>query len=414
MPLSSKGVQGVKDVLNGFVNDGAPGLVFSAVDKAGNTLVEYAAGTVGVESKEEMNKDNTVFWIASCTKLVTAIAALQREFKLPIMIVEQGKISLDDAEFVKKITPEIKEKKVYADGVTPADQEKDVTVRMLLSHTAGFAYGFIDPRIPQDGSIEGRGGDKNDILNGRLVNQPGSMWEYGTNLDWAGIIVERVSGQTLGDYFAEHIFAPLGISADGASMFPSQNNLAHMHQRGPDGQLKEREHLFNGPFSVTSKDQQNAFFQSGGAGLYAKPKEYVKILGAILNDGTSPTTGKQILKKETVDLMWENQIPDQPDFARSGAAPANPELVNQVPEFYPQPGNPPQGWGFGGFLTIEGGPSGRGPNTLWWMGLCNCFWWIDRARGVAGMLGAQVLPNGDPKVIPAWFMCEKTIYDNLE
>jgi len=104
----------------------------------------------------------------------------------------------------------------------------------------------------------------------------------------------------------------------------------------------------------------------------------------------------------------------RPDFARSGAAPANLELANQVPEFYPQPGNPPQGWSFGGFLTIEAGPSGRGPNTLWWMGLCNCFWWIDRARGVAGMLGAQVLPNGDPKVIPAWFMCEKTIYDNLE
>ena len=303
MPLSTKGVQDVKDVLNGFVNDGSPGLVFSAVDKAGNTLVEHAAGTVGVDSTEEMNKDDTVFWIASCTKLITAIAALQ--------LVEQGKISLDDAEFVKKITPEIKEKKVYADGVTPADQEKDVTVRMLLSHTAGFAYGFADPRIPQNGSIEGRGGDKNDILNGRLVNQPGSMWEYGTSLDWAGIIVERVSGQNLGDYFAEHIFAPLGISPDGASMFPSQKNLAHMHQRGSDGQLKEREHLYNGPLSATSKDQQNSFFQSGGAGLYAKPKEYVKVLGAILNDGTSPTTGKQILKKDTVDLMWENQIPDQ-------------------------------------------------------------------------------------------------------
>jgi CubicO group peptidase (beta-lactamase class C family) len=100
---------------------------------------------------------------------------------------------------------------------------------------------------------------------------------------------------------------------------------------------------------------------------------------------------------------------------------------------YPQPGNPPQGWGFGGFLTIEPGPSGRGANTMWWMGLANCFWWIDRQKGVAGILGAQVcprnykcikivykinlvqvLPNGDPQVIPAWFMTEKTIYDNLQ
>lgn len=104
----------------------------------------------------------------------------------------------------------------------------------------------------------------------------------------------------------------------------------------------------------------------------------------------------------------------RPDFARSGAPPANPELVNAVPEFYPQPGNPPQGWTYAGFLTIEAGPSGRGRNTIWWMGLANCFWWIDRERGVAGFLGGQVLPNGDPKVFPAWLMCEKTIYDNLE
>jgi hypothetical protein len=85
-----------------------------------------------------------------------------------------------------------------------------------------------------------------------------------------------------------------------------------------------------------------------------------------------------------------SNIHARPDFARNGPAPANPELVNHVPEFYPQEGNPPQGWGFGGFLTIEPGSTGRGANTLWWMGLCNCFWWIDRDKGVAGMLGAQV------------------------
>jgi CubicO group peptidase (beta-lactamase class C family) len=309
MPLSAQGVQGVKDVIDGFVHDGSPGLVFSAVDRSGKVLVEHAAGTVGVNSKEPMDKDNTIFWIASCTKLVTAIAVLQ--------LIEQGKVPLDDADFVKKVTPEIQGKKVYADGVTPADQQNDVTVRMLLSHTAGFAYGFIDPRVPQEGPIEGRTGDKNDILNGRMVNQPGSMWEYGTNIDWAGIILERVTGQNLGDYFAEHIFAPLGISPEGTTMFPtkeSQKYLAHMHQRDATGELKERDHLYSGPLSANTKDQQNSFFQSGGAGLWSKPKEYVKILAAILNEGKSPQTGERILKPESVDLMWENQIPDQYDL----------------------------------------------------------------------------------------------------
>lgn len=139
------------------------------------------------------------------------------------------------------------------------------------------------------------------------------------NNDWAGLILERVTGKNLGDYFQDHIFEPLGITADGATMFPTkeaQKDLAHMHQRDAQGALKEREHLYKAPLSAT-KEQQGNFLQSGGAGLFAKPKEYVKILAAILNDGKSPTTGKNILKKETVDLMWKNQIPNE--YVRSSS-----------------------------------------------------------------------------------------------
>ncbi|KAI8937732.1 hypothetical protein NX059_005432 [Plenodomus lindquistii] len=409
MPLSTQGVQGVKGVLDQFANDGAPGIVFYAVDKSGNTLVKHATGNVGVESSEPMDEDSTVFWIASCTKLVTAVAVLQ--------LVEQGKIPLKDAEFVKKIVPEFSDKLVFEDGINGKPQERPITVSMLLAHTAGFGYGFFDPRVQNGGlEIEGLDGSKENFMKLNLVNQPGSKWEYGANIDFAGIILERVTGQTLGDYFQSHIFTPVGIPAEGASMFPSkeaQKNLARMHQRDSSGNLKERPHLYNGPLSQTTKEQQDNFMHSGGAGLFAKPKEYVKILAALLNDGTSPTTGERILQKETVDLLWENQIPNEPDFARAGANPVNLELVNPVPEFYPQEGNPPQGWGYGGFLTIAPGATGRGANTMWWMGLANCFWWVDREKGVAGFLGGQVLPNGDPKLIPAWFMAEKTIYDNL-
>lgn len=126
--------------------------------------------------------------------------------------------------------------------------------------------------------------------------------------------MERVTGQNLGDYLAEHVFKPLGITAEGATFFPpkeAQKNLAHMHQRDPEGNLKEREHFFKAPLSQSTKEQQDKFFQSSGAGLWTKPKEYVKILAALLNDGKSPTTGGTILKKETVDSLWENQIPNQ-------------------------------------------------------------------------------------------------------
>lgn len=176
MPLSDQGIQGVKQLLDAVTSEGptgSPGVSFHAVDKSGKTLVEHQAGNLSIDSKQPVNED-TLFWIASCTKLVTAVALLQ--------LVEQGKIGLDDAEAIKKYAPEISKKQVYADGVNGVDQENQVTLRMLLAHTAGFGYSFFDPRLRAPDDIEGQKGDVNDILNSRLVNQPGSVWEYGVSL----------------------------------------------------------------------------------------------------------------------------------------------------------------------------------------------------------------------------------------
>ena len=171
------------------------------------------------------------------------------------------------------------------------------------------------------------------------------MWEYGVNIDWAGLILERHTKMKLNDYMREHIFEPLGISS--VTMFPTaemQSNLAYMHQRDPGtGVLAERDHLYRRAFIQTSKEQQQNFFHSAGAGLFAKPKEFLKVLTALLNGGVSPTTGQRILKEETVNLMWENQIPNQPNFARGGPPAADPLLANSLPEMYPQGNNPPQG-----------------------------------------------------------------------
>jgi CubicO group peptidase (beta-lactamase class C family) len=175
MPLSTKAVENVKSILDGATGagkSGAPGLAFIAIDKSGKSLIEHASGTKSINSKEPIDMDTTL-WIASFTKLVTIISCLQ--------LVEQGKLDLDDPECVKKYAPEIGKKKVYPDGVTPMDQEKAVTLRMLLSHTAGFAYAFLDPRP----TIHTRplgicefSGEIQEYLGSPLVNQPGSMWEY--------------------------------------------------------------------------------------------------------------------------------------------------------------------------------------------------------------------------------------------
>lgn len=220
---------------------------------------------------------------------------------------------------------------------------------------------------------------------------------------------------TLNDYCQENIFEPLGLKD--ISFFPTQHmrdNLATMLQRAPSGETLERDHLYRRALLASTNDEKKSFFNSGGGGAFATPTDYCQLLATLLNEGVSPTTGNRILKKETVDSMWENQIPQFPDFARQTLAPSKLTLANPLPEFYPQAGNPPQGWGLSFFLTIQEGETGRGKNTAWWAGISNQFWWCDREKGVAGMLCGQILPFGDMEVFGQWVACEKAIYDGLE
>jgi hypothetical protein len=112
----------------------------------------------------------------------------------------------------------------------------------------------------------------------------------------------------------------------------------------------------------------------------------------MLNGGKSPTTGQSILRRETVSMMLENQIPSLPDFGRQGF-PGHPILSNPIPDLYYQEGNPKQGWSFAGMLTPESDSStGRSGKTVFWAGIANTYWWMDFEAGVGGMIASQVVP----------------------
>jgi CubicO group peptidase (beta-lactamase class C family) len=207
--------------------------------------------------------------------------------------------------------------------------------------TAGFGYEFFNTKLRNYGRPVGFdvfSGDPTEVLRMPLVNQPGSRWEYGINIDWAGIALERQTGQSLNDYMQEHIFQPLGIH--NTNMFPTKemkSNLACMHQRWPGSQKAiERDHVYRRPLIAEGKEEQSRILNSGGAGLYSRPTEYIKVLAVLLNDGTCPTTKKQILKPETVKHMFENQITQMPDFGRRGIPDAKPEHSNPLGDLYPQ------------------------------------------------------------------------------
>ncbi|RMZ91876.1 hypothetical protein DV736_g914, partial [Chaetothyriales sp. CBS 134916] len=347
MGLSAEAVNNIQSSLNTACadsNKGIPGLVGIAVGKDGKELFAHAAGKRGFGSQEPMTLES-VFWIASCTKMITGLAAMQ--------LVEQGKLSLDDADQIAKLCPEIANAKVLQRDGKLVPPKRAITLRMLLTHTAGFGYTFFNEGLRDYGKPVGYdefSGQINDFIQ-PLVNQPGEAWEYGVNVDWAGIVVERTTNVSLNEYCQLNIFQPLGIK--NISFFPSKEmkeNLAYMNARTSDGQLHPRDHLMHRPLVVESKEDIAATVNSGGAGAFAQPREYTKILATLLNDGTSPTTGRQILKKETVDEMFKNQIPQFPEFGRQGIVAAKPDFTNPVPDLYP---GKHQGWGLT-FMLSDG------------------------------------------------------------
>ncbi|TPX19810.1 hypothetical protein DIZ76_017602 [Coccidioides immitis] len=405
--LSPEGKTAIRSAIDEACKDqiqGLPNVSFVVVNKDGQEIFTHSAGTRGAGQNEPVTPDS-VYWIASFTKMITGVACMQ--------LVEQGKLALDDAELVEKVCPELKDVQVLQKDGTLVPKTKGITLRMLLSHTAGFGYTFFQERLRD---YKGQGFDefsgRIDDFKQPLVHQPGETWEYGINIDWAGIMVERVSNVSLSEYFEKNIFEPLGLKNIG--FFPCEDmkkRLVSMTQRAPDGTLSHRKHPNIRPLTSTSEEDKKSIFNSGGGGCFATPRDYAQILAMLLNNGVSPTTGKQLLSQSTVDTMFQDQIPHMPDFGRAGIATANPELSNPCPDLYPIPDGAPQGWGLTWMITPS--PTGRTATSAFWAGIANCFWWCDREKEVAGVIATQILPFADPKLISLWVNVEAAVYNSL-
>ncbi|KAM5443911.1 hypothetical protein MferCBS31731_001157 [Microsporum ferrugineum] len=386
--ISPEGIAAITKAIDDSCVDrvmGLPGVTVVVVNKQGEELLAHTAGRrEGAESEEHLALD-AVYYMASCTKMVTGLACMQ--------LVERGKLSLDDVEAVERLCPELKEVKVLQDDGTFVPKKRGITLRMLLSHTAGFGYSSLNKKLA---------GFKENICNIEqfmqpLVNQPGEKWEYGISIDWAGIMVERATKMRLGTYFQENIFDPLGIKH--TSFFLSgemKSKLVTMHKRHPDGSLSPADAHPRQAVVNTETEEQESLFQSGGAGLFGTIRDYSRILAALLNGGTSPTTGNRILSADTVESMFQNQVPDMPDFASQLLSANSGELQ-------------PPGWGLS-FMMRAAIPMGRSANNAFWAGMANCFWWCDRDNEVGALIATQVVPTGDANILELCSIAESTIY----
>lgn len=369
-------------ILERAVTEGrAPGLVAGVIDAGGRRSIA-AAGLRGVDNPAPMSAD-TLFSIASCTKAITSVAALQ--------LVERGLLHLDEP--VGERLPALAAPRVLtgfeASGAPITRPARGaITLRRLLTHTSGLAYDFNSAEISQYLSARGEVLMGAEQPNLPLMFDPGEGWLYGIGIDWAGRLIEAASGQTLDAYVDENILAPLGMKD--TSYFPGPElsaRKASVHQKTGDGAFIAI------PFGMPPVRH----FMMGGAGLYSTVGDYLTFLASILAGGAP------LLKAGTFELMMGNHVGDLDAGALKSA---NPLLVR---DYDPLPGLTRR-HGLAGLINLDPVPGGRAAGSLAWAGIANCYYWADPASGRAGVLMAQVLPFGDPGIIATFDEIERAAY----
>jgi CubicO group peptidase (beta-lactamase class C family) len=377
-------------VLKDAVSKGdVPGVIAMATDAKGTTY-EGAFGKRVLGEAADMTPD-TVVWIASMTKAITGAAAMQ--------LVEQGKLALDAP--AKSIAPQLGKVEVL-EGFDAAGKPKtrpakrDITLRHLLTHTAGYGYDIWNADLGKYQEAMGVPGViscQNLALTTPLLFDPGERWEYGINIDWAGKMVEAVSGKKLGQYMKENLFEPLGMTSTAFKITDDmRKRLAKIHHRTDAGLQPD----------TALELPQDPEFEMGGGGLYSTVGDYGRFVRMMLNQGRSDK-GEQVLKPATVAEMSRNAMGDTRVKMLKTVAPP----FSNDAEFFP--GMDKQ-WGLSFMINNAEAPTGRTPGSLAWAGLANTYYWIDQKKGLGGVYATQILPFADVKSLPLFYAFESAAY----
>jgi len=365
-----------------------PGVIAMATDGV-DTIYEGAFGMRELGGTRPMQVD-TVCWIHSMTKAISGACLMQ--------LVEQGRIGLDDD--CGRWVPALAEPKVL-EGFDGAGQPKlrpargTITLRHLLTHTAGFVYDNWNADMLRYNQMTGltrvqtfaRPQDCQP-----LSFDPGERWHYGINIEWAGKVLEAVTGMSVDDYMQENVLRPLGMRSTGYRLTPAiSERLSSVHQRFPDG------HLEVAPWDPPQRPED---FLAGG-GLYSTAGDYVRFIRTILNGGA--LDGVRILKPETVAEMARNHIGSLPAGALTTASPT----MSFDADFFP---GMRCGWGLSFLINADDVPERRAAGSLCWAGLRNSYFWIDPKSGIGGTIITQLLPFADPTVLALYEDFERSIY----
>lgn len=369
-----------------------PGVVAMITDRQGD-IYSGAAGERRLDGTP-MTED-TVFAIFSTTKAIAGTAALQ--------CVEEGLLDLDAP--AKNYAPAIGKLQVIegfeADGTPRLRAPKtDVTTRQLMLHTAGFGYDFFNETYKRLAEEHGQPSvvtASRACIETPLLFDPGTRWEYGTNIDWVGQVVEGIRGESLGTVMRKRIFDPLAMEEIAFTRTPAMKaRTAIIHARGADGALTPMDSFFL---------PDNPEVEMGGHGLYATIPEYMKFIRMWLNDGAGPRG--RVLRPETVAAALRNGLQAH---QKVGMLPGVIPALSNDAEFFP---GLRKGWAYTFMTNEETAPTGRPAGAVGWAGLANSYYWIDRQSGIGGYWATQILPFADATSFSGYLDFETAAYRGM-
>jgi CubicO group peptidase (beta-lactamase class C family) len=336
----------------------------------------YAFGPSVWGGKDTINEHN-IFRIYSMTKAIASVGAMQ--------LVEKGLIGLDDP--LDELMPEMTSIPILTESGDLVDAKKSITLRHLLSHTAGFGYNFLEYRLQTFDRSEW----KNDDLP-RLF-EAGERWQYGTNTDWVGKIIEKISGEDLETYLRNNVTGPLQMNSTWFNVPDNlKENIVSWGVRDSTG-FKEYPRI---PEEMVTE-------YSAGGGLFSSPKDYLTFLSCIMNNGAYK--GGQIIQPETAEMIFENQLEGLSinwDIPDSGL----PETAGRFPD-------ESDTYGLAWAIEESEDELVRSKGAVYWSGIANSYYTLDKEKEVAVVYFTQFLPFNDKVSYDFYRLFEKEVYTSL-
>ena len=373
--METIGIEAVSDMMQHYVETSKTAGMVTLVSQHGQIVHRQSSGFQDIASQTPMSFD-TLFRIYSMTKPVTSVALMS--------LFEKGMFELDDP--AHKWISALRGLKVYRDETSYDELESHTTIRQLLTHTAGFSYGFDPDNQPVDKLYSvvwdalAQGPNLQEFMNTifelPLLAQPGTRWQYSVATDICGYLVELMCDMPFGDYLQQTIFDPLDMTDTAFEVTPDKlHRFATLYGIRGDEPLAALESNQESPF-VPARNRQKSNLQSGGGGLVSTIDNYWQFAQMMLNRGE--LNGLRILKRETVELMTRNHVSEKLfPLAFNGIVP---DMVD--------------GYGFGlGYCINMGADKIGSIGDFGWGGMADTYCWIDPEEDIVGILMQQFMPS---------------------